>query len=462
MIIIKQSLTLGLGLILMLLLSPTVVQADPLRTLLEQVKQGRVKDAELHAQRLREFTQQQSRQQEMLDQISAEQRRLEESSAQREERFESNEQEIAQLRERLQERLGTLKELFGVLQQVAGDTNAQFANSITQLHFPERSAFLQEFSQKMGQVSELPSIREIEQLWFELQRDIAAAGEVLAFQHPVLTSTGQEEQANLVRIGSFSLINKEKFHQYIPETGRVVEYGRQPAQHYRDNLGALERAETGEYSLVSIDPTRGQLLSLLVKAPNLQERIAQGGIIGYAIITLGCFAFLMALYRLLVLFNTQRQISAQINSPEQITDNPLGRILAVYDSNKNQSTETLEFKLGEAILREVPRVNRGIPLLKIIAAVAPLMGLLGTVAGMIITFQAITLFGAGDPKLMAGGISQALITTVLGLTVAIPTLLLHNLLSTRAERINAQLEQEGMAIVAERSENHDVSNGLTA
>ena len=113
---------------------------------------------------------------------------------------------------------------------------------------------------------------------------------------------------------------------------------------------------------------------------------------------------------------------------------------------------TLELKLAEAVLSEPPKLEQGLTLLKIIAAVAPLMGLLGTVTGMIITFQAITIFGAGDPKAMAGGISSALVTTVLGLLVAIPTVLLHTVVNGRSQRIIHVLNEQATGIVAEHSE----------
>ena len=116
------------------------------------------------------------------------------------------------------------------------------------------------------------------------------------------------------------------------------------------------------------------------------------------------------------------------------------------------NVETLELKLAEAIFREMPKLTRSLLFIKIISVVAPLMGLLGTVTGMIQTFQAITLYGTGDPKLMAGGISQALVTTVLGLTVAIPMVLLHTLVSGRSKRIVQVLQEQSAGIIAEHSE----------
>lgn len=146
------------------------------------------------------------------------------------------------------------------------------------------------------------------------------------------------------------------------------------------------------------------------------------------------------------------KVKRQLKNDKAQQDNPLGRVMAVKDKYPEADTETLELKLSEAILREVPRITRNLTFIKIISVVAPLLGLLGTVTGMINTFQAITLFGTGDPKLMAGGISQALVTTVLGLVVAIPMTLLFATLNTRSKNLVHVLQEQASGIIAERSE----------
>ena len=419
--------------------------------LLQQVKTGSVQDRQQQQARLQEFKQEKNLQQQRLQEITKQETQLTELSSQQEQQFESNEQQLGQLQGRLDERLGNLKELFGVLQQVAVDANGEFENSLTQLHHPDRSEFMLAFATKMGQTKDLPSIKEIERLWFELQREITQSGKVVQFDQAVLSADGNEQTIPVTRVGTFNLISDDAYLQWIPQTGRVVEYQRQPAKQYIQRLKQFS-AQPSEYGLLAVDPTRGQLLSLLVKAPSLQERIGQGGVIGYIIIALGVVSLIVALARLASLVLTQFAIERQCNHPQSPGKNPLGRILSVYQNHQSADVETLELKLGEAVLRELPKINRGLSSLKIVAAVAPLMGLLGTVTGMIVTFQAITLFGAGDPKLMAGGISQALVTTVLGLCVAIPTLLLHNLLQSRADVINNLLQQQGVALVAEQAE----------
>lgn len=414
--------------------------------LLQEVKQGRTQDNKVNRNRMAEFRKDQASQQRRLNELAAEEAQLEQISHERETKFEENDLLIGELEGRLTERLGSLKELFGVLQQVAGDAQGKFSTSLTQIHGTERSDYLVEFAQRMGQTADLPTIGEIERLWYELQWEMTQSGKVVKVSMPVLTRSGEEAQQEVIRVGAFNLVSDGNYYQYVPETGRVVEFGRQPAGRYM--AGASEIATATSASDFSIDPTRGQLLALLVQAPDLRGRIAQGGVIGYLIIGLGIIAIVIALFRLISLITTERKIQKQLQQLDQPEDNPLGRILKIYQEDKNRETEALELKLGEAVLRELPSVNRGLGFLKIVAAVAPLMGLLGTVTGMIITFQAITLFGAGDPKLMAGGISQALVTTVLGLTVAIPTLLMHQLVHSRAKSICELLEQEAVALVA--------------
>jgi len=419
--------------------------------LLETVSLGRQRDRQANARRMETFRAARDRQQALYQELQRERQNQEALSDRQELQFESNEQSLTLLHDRLSERLGALRELFGVLQQVSGDARSQLSTSLVQIHYPERVDYLAEFSERMGQTADLPSIEEIEQLWQELRREIVAGGEVRRSSQPVLTRGGEERMMDVVRVGNFNLVAEGRYLQFIPETGQLMEYSRQPRSVYL--AGARAMAEPSSKVVdFTIDPTRGQLLGLLVAVPDLRERVAQGGVIGYTIIALGIFAVLLALYRLFFLTLLGRKLKWQVANPTEIGDNPLGRIFSEYLSHKDRDTNTLELKMSEAVMREVPSVGRSLALLKIIAAVAPLMGLLGTVTGMIITFQSIVLFGAGDPGMMAGGISQALVTTVLGLTVAIPVLLLHNLVQTKAKSITDILEQESVAIVAEQAE----------
>jgi biopolymer transport protein ExbB len=423
-----------------------------LDALLEAVRQGRVVEGRENTERLQRFRREENSRQKMLDEIIAEEQSQEALSQQQEADFELNEKQIAELEEALKERMGSLKELFGVLQQVASDAQAQFYSSLTQLEHPDRNAFLVDFAGRMGQANRLPALVEIEKVWFELQQEMIESGRIVTSSQQIVDRSGQEVERKVTRIGLFNVVADGKYLQYIPETGRLVEFARQPDSRYLQGPRALAAGDQEPFAF-AIDPVRGQLLAILTQAPNLVERIGQGGVIGYIIIGLGIFAVLLALARYGVLLLESQRIRRQLadlGNPKE--DNALGRILLAYKGLTTLDVETLELKMGESVLREVPRITRHLPLLKIIAAVAPLLGLLGTVTGMIITFQAITLFGAGDPRLMAGGISQALITTVLGLCVAIPVLLLHNIVQSRARVLTDILQHEAVAVVANQAE----------
>ena len=423
--------------------------------LLQIVRDAGGRDVEEEAARLREFEQNQANQQQLLNDAQAQKAAEEARSGRLETTFEENELLIADVTEQLNVRLGSLRELFGVLQQVAGDARGLFEASLTNIEYPERSQFLTDLAAKMGSSSQLASIEEIERLWFELQREATELGKIKRLSNfEVIAPNGDILSEDIVRIGGFNIVADGRYLARNPETNSVGELQRQPEQgRFTGSTSAMLDAGPGDdFVRFGLDPTSGQILGLLVREPSFQERIQQGGIVGYIIITLGIFGVLLSLERLISLGIAGRKVKAQLKSETVSEKNALGRVLRAYESNKEVDTETLELKLGEAILKEVPPLQRGILIIKVISVVAPLLGLLGTVTGMINTFQAITLFGTGDPTRMAGGISQALVTTQLGLYVAVPTVLLHTVVSGRSRGIIQILQEQSAGIVAEQSE----------
>jgi biopolymer transport protein ExbB len=428
--------------------------ASSMAELLKLIEQGQARDSREARQREAEFAQRKNEQQNLLNQARAERSRQERESERLETLFKNNQEKIITARAALDDRLGALKELFGVLQTVAGDTQGRFESSLTNIQYPNRGEFLIELGGKMSSASSLASIEDIERLWFELQREITESGKVVRFNHEITNKDGIRETVEIARIGVFNVVADGRYLKYDPDTGNVSELQRQPEQgRYTGSTEDVLEATSGIVRF-GIDPTRGGILAQLVDVPNLQERVDQGGIVGYCIIGLGLIGLLIALWRWLVLSTAARKVSAQLKSGSANTDNPLGRVLAAYEQHKNADTETIELKLSEAALKEMPALTQGLLFIKIISVVAPLMGLLGTVTGMIKTFQVITLYGAGDPKLMAGGISQALVTTVLGLVVAIPMVLIHTVVSGQSRKIINILHSQSAGIVAEHSERH--------
>ena len=437
----------------LLISSPVHAEEVSLDKLLQQVRGGLAQDRKENRTRLTQFKADKAQQAKQLKILKAHETQEEKNSAALEARFAKNEARLVELERKLNERLGTLKELFGVLQQSASDARVAMADSLTHIQFAERDTLLSGFVSEMEQASRLPDLAEIESLWFELQREMTESGKVVRFTSRVVDADGVARDADLIRVGAFNLVADGRYYQFFRETGRIVEYPRQPSPRHLQGAETLSKTNTPGSSIAfSIDPSRGQLLALLVQTPELRERIEQGGVIAYIILGLGALAMLVALERLITLSIVQIRIGSQAKHLDQPTANPLGRVLAVYHNNRHLDGETLELKLSESILKESLKVQKRISFIKIVAVVAPLLGLLGTVTGMIITFQAITLFGAGDPKLMSGGISQALVTTVLGLTVAIPSLLLHALVQGRAKQIAEVLEQQAVGMVVEQAE----------
>ena len=428
--------------------------AGSMNELLQQIEQGKARDSQEANEREARFAADRNEQQNLLNQARAERTRQERNSERLETLFETQQEQIVLAREVLNERLGALKELFGVLQTVTGDTQGRFKSSLTDIQFPDRSDFLVELGGKMAGSSSLASIEEIEELWFELQREIVESGKIVRFPHDVTTATGDVVNQQVTRIGLFNIVSEGGYLEYNPVTGSIKELLRQPDQSRYSN-SAIDMAEATSGTVrFGFDGTRGGILALLVETPTIEDRIHQGGIVGYCIIALGIIGLLIAIWRWIGLSNDSRKVTAQLKRDSASTDNPLGRVLAAYESNQNADTETIELKLSEAALKEMPGLTKGLLFIKVVSVVAPLMGLLGTVTGMIKTFQVITLYGAGDPKLMGGGISQALMTTVLGLVVAIPMVLIHTLVSGQSRKIVNILNSQSAGIVAQHSEQH--------
>ncbi len=428
-------------------------KAATLDQLLKMVQNSKISETKEHQQREAEFRRDKANQQSLLNKAKATKLAEEKRSEELEAKYKAQEIQVAAKRKQLQERLGSLKELFGHLTSTAGDLRSNVNNSVVSAELGDRTEFLDALIDKMNSATKLPSIEEIERLWYEMQRETIEGGNVTSFEASVIKPNGDKLNQTVVRIGNYNLISEGKYLSYSPKDGKIEELVRQPDAHL-SGATALQNA-TGGFTKTGIDPTGpsgGSLLSALINTPSLEERWHQGGTVGYIISAVGVFAALLALWRFIVLMGISGKVNSQLKAQKANTNNPLGRVLKVAEDNPGLDGETLELKLEEAVLKERPAIESGLQLLKIISMVAPLLGLLGTVTGMIVTFQAITIFGAGDPKAMAGGISGALVTTVLGLVVAIPTVLMHTLVNTKAKRVIHILDEQSAGIIAENAE----------
>lgn len=440
------------------LLFAGVVQAQEKATSLDQLLQmmrdSKVRESQEHQQREAEFLREKNQRASLLADAERTRAQEEARSAALEDTYEKQDLQIKALRAQLDERMGSLKELFGHLKTASGDLQANLKNSLVSLQYPGRADFAAELSRKMDNETSLPTIEEIERLIYEIQRETVEAGKVVRFNAKVANVDGQQGEQSVVRIGNYGVVSDGKYLFFTPGSDTLNIPRMQPAG--LPNPADLENATDG-FTRVGLDPTLplgGEIMQIIVSRPDMRERIDQGGLVGYIILFgLGGVGLLLIIWRFVALSAIESKVNKQLKSSKANPNNPLGRVLKVAEDNPGIDNESLELKLEEAVLKERPSIEAGLNMIKIISMVAPLMGLLGTVTGMIQTFQAITDFGAGDPKLMAGGISTALVTTVQGLVVAIPTVFMHTILSGKARRIVHVLDEQSAGIIAEKAEN---------
>lgn len=428
-------------------ISEKLKNIQTLEQLLEITENDRQASGVINDQREQKFLAARDQQKFLLEQAVARLDQEEKRSVRLQKQFEENEKTLEDIQETLRIRIGNFGELFGVVRQVAGETIAIVKNSIVSLQFPNREKNLTGLAEARG----IPSIEQMHDLRVELLREMSQSGQVQRFQKQVVLPGGSIVDAEIVRVGVFNAITENFFLQFVPDTQSLQVLARQPARRYQSMAKDLFALDAG-YTTMAVDPSRGQILSLLIQAPGLAERINQGGLVGYFIIFIGLLGLALSLWRLLILRQDGQAINQQLTTDIVSQDNALGRILSVHNEHDAMDTESLELKIDEAILKEVPKLEKYHSIIKVFAAIAPLLGLLGTVVGMIVTFQALTLFGTGDPKLMAGGISQALVTTMLGLIVAIPLVFLHSVLTSWSGTLIEVLEEQSAGLIARHAE----------
>jgi len=362
------------------------------------------------------------------------------------ETFSQNEDTLARLEEQLRLETGSLGEVFGVVRQNAKELQSELKYSVT-------GADAQSYNAQIDQIiaaSALPSMPQLTALWQAMDEQIYASSKVASVQIPFINGEGKKAEVDALRLGSIGLVGKQGYLAWSGDRQEATAYVKQP-----DNVPTLDSLASitqGEVTNVIVDPSRGVMLEQLALTPSLMDRLQAGGVIGKIILGLLAIGGVIAIVRGVSLATTRQKIRTQLKTPNEPGDNPLGRILAVYNKEQNRTVEALELRLLEAVVDEQTNLERGLSMLKLLAALAPMLGLLGTVTGMIETFQVITQFGNGDPKVMAGGISMALVTTVLGLVSAMPLLLAHNILNSQAENIRNILEKQGIGLVAEQAE----------
>lgn len=436
--------------------------ADSLDSLLKDVLAGRTADQQAAEQAKATFNAASAAdQQKMLQEAVARRDALDARSKDLSSQFSANELKINDFDKQIRDKAGSLglAEIFGLSRQIAGDSAVALEQSLISTQFPaaagemDRSTVLREFSVSKS----VPVTADIERLWFELQREMVASGQVAKYKTTVIAPSGERSQQEVIRIGPFIASSGGKVLQYMPALQELSVFPRQPPSSILGYVRKLDSATDG-YVQTVVDSTRGVLMSLYVERPTWVQRVEHGEQVNWVILLVGAVGTICFLFQLVYLLMVRMRVKAQLKHLDQpVKDNPLGRVLLAFTGDKGnieREADVAELRIAEAVSREVPKLERFQALLRLSVAAGPLLGLIGTVLGMIITFQAITESGSGDPKLMAHGIGAAMIATVLGLGIAIPLLFANALLVTLSHGVTQVIEEQSAGMLAESIERH--------
>lgn len=423
--------------------------ASGLDTLLNQVRESAQQSSKLNQQREQRFIKNKSEQADLLTKAQAERAEVESRVAVVKSRFDANQRDVAALKAQLGTRAGDYTQVYAEARAAATDLHTVLGDSYINAQFPDRLLTLDAIAKNPA----LPSINELESLWFTLQQEITEQGRTARFKTDVIDPLGVTHKVEVVRVGAFTAFTGRDYLAVPKGGGTLRALARQPGRSDRGLAEDFADTKSGLAPII-IDPTRGGLLALQVDRPSFNERVNQGGWPGYIIIFVGLLAATVAIYQLVFLLRIDVGVRAQLATPSAPRDdNPLGRVLQVFKNDlEKHDPEVLELRLSEAVLKETPAIERFQQFIRLVIAAGPLLGLLGTVAGMIETFQVITEAGSSDPKLMAGGISKAMIATVLGLGIAIPLLFINAILASRSRAIVQILDEQSAGLLAERIE----------
>ncbi len=416
--------------------------ADALQALADSAKSTQQQEKQLNQQRVALTAEQKAALTAQRNQLAKQLAAIEKRNDELAKQFANNEKALSEQEQQLQLAIGSLGELFGVVRQAAKEVKTNYQDSMLTAQGAQYAKQLE----AIISIETLPSLAGLNQLWQAMDYKARSSAELALVQVPYIQGDGKQASLNAIRVGDMGLVAEQGYLQWDFTHQQAANYLVQP-----DGVPTLASLQQ-DTSKVLLDPTRGMLLTQFAQQPTLVQRFEQSGVVGKIIAALLLVGLVIGVVRGVNLTRAQLSIARQLKTPQQPANNPLGRILQVYNKEKQQTVESLELRLLESILDEQQGLEKGLSMIKLLAALAPMLGLLGTVTGMIETFQVITQFGNSDPKVMAGGISMALITTVLGLIAAMPLLLVHNVLSNRAEAIRNTLEKQGVSLVAQRAE----------
>ena len=464
----KMTATL-FGSALLLTAVPASAQISSVNGVLDSIRQNAAQIERDNRQRIAAFQAEASSQQAKLDEARRELAQLERQASVVRQSFAGNKRRIASLKDDLNSAQGEFREVFGLARQKAGEYKAVLDDSLITSEYPTRTAVLSRISKSEA----LPSTEDLNSVWGIMIEEIKAQRQVKTYPAAVANiDDGAVQQ--VTRVGPFAVFTAEgsEFLSYNAPGGEAGEDApllaklpKQPGGQISSAAKSVAGAGAGSVVLAPLDPTRGDLLKSFERIPKFEERYGNplkfkqgdGGPVGLIIQWILILGVVFGLLNLIRLFLAKMAVNGQKRKAQASKSNALGRIMQAYEGSKDRDSEVVELKLDEAILRESPKFEFGLTILKLLAGIAPLLGLLGTVTGMIQTFQAMMIYGTGDPQLMAGGISEALITTMLGLVAAIPLLVLHSFNSSLSRSIQGTLEEQSAGIVARHVETRGVS-----
>ncbi|MFH0783022.1 MAG: MotA/TolQ/ExbB proton channel family protein [Pseudomonadota bacterium] len=353
-----------------------------------------------------------------------------------------------------------IRELVGVLRSHAKDLQSLIVGSLQTALAADDTTLLEAIA---GQ-SRFPGMSEIAKMNETLRRQLHDGGTVRLTKGSIVDRSGNTVEAEILVLGNFTaayrLGEEIGFLSYSTTGRKLFALSRLPSS---SETKELRRYMEGKSEAVVLDISRGAALSQMVHTPNLRQQVESGGPLVWPILAIFIIAVLLILERMVFLFLGRTDADGLTSriAPMAATHNwqackeechrlvgkPIARVLTAGLDCCHLGREMMENSLQEAILKEIPPLERFLSTLGMLAAIAPLLGLLGTVTGMIDTFFVITQHGTGDPRLMSDGISVALVTTMLGLSVAIPIMLAHTLLSRTVDNRIAQMEEKAVALI---------------
>ncbi|HOK41297.1 MAG TPA: MotA/TolQ/ExbB proton channel family protein [bacterium] len=309
-----------------------------------------------------------------------------------------------------------------------------------------------------------PNSENLKIIFNILLNEIKRGSQIIKFQGKFFNKEGKEDIGEIIRFGKIFAIfkndNKFGFLGYSSSTNSFFELPiKLNSKFYKYIKKYFE--EEKEIKYLPIDISGGNAIEIIKNKKNLIEHIKSGGIIVYPIILIGILAVFIIIERIIKLnkyLKTNELIFKRINNLldnqnelenflKEANDNIFFKITKTILNNKEKDKKTIEELVEEKIMYELPELEKYLSTLNMFGAISPLLGLLGTVTGIITTFDIITIFGTGNPKLLSGGISEALVTTELGLIIAIPVLLAHNFLTNKVSKIINFIEKNSNNIL---------------